>query len=518
MSKLKIIGIAILFGMVQLSIGQVAESNETDELVIRFKKSFHFEHQENSSGQHSFKSERIGLDNVLTGSDIQSFDLFYHRTHELKPSVYKDELLRTFRIKTNNKSLAQELRKYQNDVEEVYTPTKESLLLTPNDYDQPWTNSRSTDWALDMIKAKNAWNITQGSSSIKIAIVDSGFDINHEDLTNKIVSVSGTPYTGTNCVLVFHGTSVAGHAAAETNNGIGKSSIGYNCSLMLYSGTTYSNIVDAALDGAAVINCSWGRYRDSVSTTDQSLINAAANEGAIIVAGAGNDNGSDVTKYFYPASYDNVISVMAVDFNKRYACLNCTGNPSPPASNTYTQNDKIDIAAPGHEVESLYPSNSYINQHNLANGTSCALGSSDGYELNQSGTSLSSPIVAGVIGLMLSINPYLKASEVENILKTTGEEIHNLPDNLYFKNTYGTEVPLVDAHSALLQVPACMNGDFVSHTFSTTQSLNSNCGLNMTNTVINNGADISFAYRGEVYIDGTFSTGTGTSLQIVPEP
>ncbi len=142
-----------------------------------------------------------------------------------------------------------------------------------------------------------------------------------------------------------HGTKVAGNVAGQTNNGKGKSAIGYNCKLMVYRGLSYSNITNAALDGADVINCSWGSF--SYSSFNQTLINAAENEGAIIVAAAGNQPTADVsvTDYMYPASYNNVISVMAVDSDKKYGCVNCSSIPIQ-ASRTFIQNDKIDVASP----------------------------------------------------------------------------------------------------------------------------------------------------------------------------
>lgn len=505
----------ILISLGHLAISQVENEINGKEIVIRFKKKHKFEATKKSdqNAKISLKSENRDIEKLLTRSSINNIELAYSRTNELKPSKYKDELLRTFKVKTSDISILQEFEKYSGDMEVIDIDTSEMILFTPNDFHMPGPNLGVpfTDWGLEIINAEQAWDITKGSSSIKIAIIDTDFDVNHEDLINQIVSITGNPYSGSSCSHAFHGTTVAGFAAAETNNSIGISSIGYNCKLRLYRGLYYSNITDAALDGASVINCSWGSP-NSYNAYYETLINAAVNEGAIIVAAAGNTNGQDVNAYYYPASYDNVISVMGIDDSKTYVCINCS-DTSHPKSSTFVQNDKVDIAAPGRSIiGGLLPSNSWIENWNIANNKNC-FASDDGYGFTNSGTSFSAPIVAGVIGLMLSINPYLSTTEIRDLLKSSGEVISNLPSNLYFKNTYGTDVKLVDAFAAVSLVPVCDNQTFHSVTFSGSQTIE-DCNIELNNVTISSGANIIFDIRNDVEITGVFSANTGCVLSI----
>ena len=388
------------------------------------------------------------IDTFFKSSDITSVELAFPRANELKPSEYKEILLRTYRIKhcRESSSVLRDLISQKDVFDMVELPSKVIPQHTPDDYSVIWNSNVNSDWALDMINSELAWDISTGSSNIKIAIVDSDFDTGHGELNSQVVYNSGGSYIGNSCGERNHGTGVASVAAGHTNNNKGQSSIGYNCKLVVYGGYNVNDILNSALDGAHVINCSFRTL--SQSAYDQNLVNAANNEGSIIVAAAGNRNGNNVTEYIYPASYDNVISVMAVDENKRYGCINCS---NPPQSNQiYVQNDKVDVAAPGISMSAAQPTSIWNAAWNAANNGTCVY--SDDYSGTLDGTSLSAPMVSGLIGLMLSVDPCLTTSEVEYILENTGEDVYNLPVNSYFNNTYGTEVPLIDAYAALQAV------------------------------------------------------------------
>ena len=105
-------------------------------------------------------------------------------------------------------------------VEKIETPIP---LYDPNDF--ALQDPNGGQWALINIKAKQAWDISQGSSSVKIAIIDFGFQT-HEDLVNQIV------YQDANMPVNEHGNTVSGCVACETDNGLGLSSIGFNSKLM----------------------------------------------------------------------------------------------------------------------------------------------------------------------------------------------------------------------------------------------------------------------------------------------
>jgi thermitase len=176
----------------------------------------------------------------------------------------------------------------------------------------------SEQWGLKKIQALQAWTITRGTKFIKIAILDSGIDPDHADLSAKVVSRQN--FTGS---FVFgdrfgHGTHVAGIAAASTDNNLGIAGMGYDCSLMNIKvlgddgNGDFTWIIQgikwAADHGASVINLSLAS--DADQTAMKEAIDYAWEKGAVIVAAAGNNGKSAPT---YPAAYGNCLSVAAID-------------------------------------------------------------------------------------------------------------------------------------------------------------------------------------------------------------
>lgn len=242
--------------------------------------------------------------------------------------------------------------------------------LTPND---PRLNEQ---WYLAKVNAMTAWDLGRGSTNIKIAIVDSGINYNHEDLSS-VYDPSGYDFVNDDSDPMDdfgHGTIVAGIASAATNNGIGVAGMGFGCKLIAVkvinaggSGTVFDMAqgITYAVDNttASVINVSAG-----TTATSQVLFDAtqhAFNNGVVLVAAAGNNNS---TNAFYPAAYQNVLPVGAsTQTDARWAQSNY-GN-------------WVQVAAPGEGILST----------NL-NPTYGAI----------SGTSVASPIVAGLAGLVYS--------------------------------------------------------------------------------------------------------------------
>lgn len=230
-------------------------------------------------------------------------------------------------------------------------------------------------WGLEKIRALKGWGIHTGRSKTVIAIVDTGVDLSHPDLKNKLVP-------GYNFIEnddkpaddEGHGTHCAGIAAASTNNKKGIAGVCPNCSIMPLRGlgadgkgttTTVANAVIYAADhGADVISMSFGGT--SYSTTLKNAVKYAARKGAVLVAAAGNDGVSDP---FYPAYLDQCIAVGAVTrSNDERATFSNFG-------------DWVDAAAPGTQILST--------------------ASGGGYAYKQ-GTSMAAPFVAGLAGLMVS--------------------------------------------------------------------------------------------------------------------
>lgn len=282
---------------------------------------------------------------------------------------------------------------------------------TPND---PQYGSQ---WGLTNIGAPTAWDVTTGNVTTTIAIVDSGLDTTHEDLTGKlwvnpgeipnngidddgnglIDDVNGWNFIAGNNDLIDengHGTEVAGVAAAASNNGKGIAGVCWTCRVMIVKVMQSSGIVNysdvaagvayAAGAGAHVINLSLGGYADSI--TLRTAIGSAA-QTAVVVAGAGNDHKSVL---FYPAAYPSVIAVAATDSSNVKASFSNFGS-------------WVDAAAPGVNVLTT-----------LAGGNSYG---------NQNGTSLSAPFVAGVAGLIHSQHPDWSAELVREQLLNTATSI-----------------------------------------------------------------------------------------------
>ena len=237
--------------------------------------------------------------------------------------------------------------------------------------DDPWF---SYQWGLQKIEAPAAWDLTQGSDTIKIAILDTGVDINHPDLSNKIVANQNFTTSTTANDVFGHGTHVAGIAAADTDNSIGVSGVGSTSSIINVkvlgdNGSGYyswvaQGIIWAADNGASIINMSLGGA--SASSTLESAINYAWSKGLVVVAAAGN-SGSSLPSY--PAYYSKVIAVAATDSNDKLTSWSNYGN-------------WVDVAAPGSSIYSTLKNNSY------------------GYK---SGTSMATPFVSGLASLVFTV-------------------------------------------------------------------------------------------------------------------
>ncbi|MEW6103467.1 MAG: S8 family serine peptidase [bacterium] len=240
--------------------------------------------------------------------------------------------------------------------------------ITPND---PKFNDQ---WALPKISAPDAWDIEKGTTSVIIAILDTGIDYNHPDLSGKIIgSQSFVPDEKDPMDGNGHGSHVSGIAGAETNNGTGTAGLAWNCKILAikcldkYGYGDNANIslaINYAADnGAKVINMSLGGYNGGNVLKD--ACDYAYNKGVFIVAAAGNDG---INEKCYPAAYDNVMAVAATDRYDQKAYFSNYGN-------------WVDIAAPGVSILSTTPGNEYKSF---------------------SGTSMSSPFVAGLAGLLFS--------------------------------------------------------------------------------------------------------------------
>ena len=239
-------------------------------------------------------------------------------------------------------------------------------------------------WGMTKIQAPEAWDITKGSKKIKIAILDTGIDQDHEDLASKIAVNKNFTSSKTIDDMFGHGTHVAGIAAACTDNNKGVAGAGYSSTLMNikvlgddgsgYYSWVARGIIWSVNKGVKVINLSLAG--DQPSKMLEMAVDYAWRKGVVIVAAAGNE-GNSVP--LYPAAYQNCIAVGATDKNGTRAFFSNYG-------------DWVDLAAPGMNIFSTTP-----NHENFLNNYGIALN----YDYLM-GTSMASPHVAGIAALVFA--------------------------------------------------------------------------------------------------------------------
>src|SRR6266536_632393 len=297
--------------------------------------------------------------------------------------------------------------KQEPSVESVALDYVVEAMLVPNDpyYSPPYPTSKYgkiAQWAPQFIGSEQAWNVTLGDPSIIIAIVDTGIDANHPDLAGKVVLTKNYVKGERASDSFGHGTHVAGVAAANINNGIGVAGICGLCSLMSVkvlgadgSGLTSdvaSGIAYATDFGASVINLSLGS--PSRTTVIRDALDYALNNNVLPVVAMGNANSDYVGDlgYWYSA-----LSVGAVDQRGAKAYFSNFGL-------------QTDVTAPGVAVLSTMPT--YPVTLNTQYGYKT-------YYDALSGTSMASPVVAGLAGLLFSRNPDLTAVQVKGMIESS---------------------------------------------------------------------------------------------------
>lgn len=298
--------------------------------------------------------------------------------------------------------------------------------VTPNDpqYNEMWglENTGQTGGTPDAdIDMPEAWDITTGDSSVVVAVIDSGADLDHEDLAANLWTNPGeVPGNGidddgngfvddihgwdfssndndpddTVAACQGHGTHTAGTIGAVGNNGVGVTGVNWNVRIMVLKAFRgllgqctasdahlISAIEYATMMGAPISSNSWGGGRANIAMAEailasRALFVAAAGNGGPDQVGDNNDN----TPH-YPSNYpiDNVIAVAATDHNDALAGFSNYGPTS------------VDLSAPGVNILSTLPNNTY-----------------GAY----SGTSMATPHVAGVAALLLAQDPSLTVREL----------------------------------------------------------------------------------------------------------
>ncbi|MEO0632065.1 MAG: S8 family serine peptidase, partial [Planctomycetota bacterium] len=287
------------------------------------------------------------------------------------------------------------------------------------------------------VQIARAWSVQRGSARVSVAVIDSGVSATHPDLVTKLddgFNVTGGDTGDTDAVLNSHGTHIAGIVAAATNNGEGVVGVSWGARIVPVKAANplgftsdvwlAEGLIWAADNGVDVAVMSFGLSAQSDVLAD--AVRYAYDRGVVVVASAGN---SGLPGVLYPAAYPEVIAVGATDNSDSLAAFSNTG-------------PEVEFVAPGVDILSTW--------HTMFEPNTYA------YE---SGTSVSTPIVAGVVALLRSASPEITPDEIRLVLAQTSRDLGNPGRDVEFG--FGR----VNAHRALLEVigqPWCyadVNGD-----------------------------------------------------------
>ncbi len=391
----------------------------SNEIIIKFKSDI--------GNEENRLQSLFSMMKIFETVSIKSIDPIFpdNINAQLKSQV---GLTRIYSIKYSGEMdpliLANKISRFEN-VEYAEPRFIYKIDFTPND------PSITSQYYLNTVKAFDAWDVSRGDSSIVIGIIDTGVYWTHPDLTSNIWinvneipnngidddnngyiddirgwdfgGLNGNPDNNPQEDAPYHGTHVAGIASASTNNGIGVAGMGFLCKIMAvktarddkkdpnsgspYIWYGYEGIVYAADNNAKIINCSWGG--SGFSQFGQDIINYATNKGSLVVAAAGNSNSS---ADHYPSGYKNVISVAATNSDDRKASYSNFGY-------------SVDVCAPGTGLYNTWSNNTYISI---------------------SGTSMASPVVAGIAGLVKARYPNFTPEQLGEKIRVACDDIYSI--------------------------------------------------------------------------------------------
>lgn len=323
------------------------------------------------------------------------------------------------------------------------TNNKPEPTYVPND---PMFNDQ---WAHQKISSEGAWDISTGSNDIIVGVIDTGILIDHEDIQANlwvnddppngvdddhngfIDDTYGWNFVNNNNDIADvwgHGTQVSGIVAGRIDNGLGVAGIG-NMTVMTskwwhFSGSDFSaaeSIYYAIDNGAHVLNLSLGCQ--CLLPMVEAAVNAAHAAGLVVVASAGN---AGTSQPGYPAAYPNVMAVSAITINDQIAGFSNWGS-------------HLDVGAPSPGI--LTPSNSGPSNYTPSFG----------------GTSAASPHVAGLAGLVLSVDPSLTNVEVRALINDNADDLGDEGFDELFGNGRINSQATLEAISS--PCPADLDGD-----------------------------------------------------------
>lgn len=320
-----------------------------------------------------------------------------------------------------------------------------------------------SEWHLGVTATDAAWSTATGQG-VTIAILDSGVLATHADLqANLVPGYNSYDGSSTTTDVTGHGTTVAGVAGAALNNAVGVAGIAGHAKVMpiritdsagtAYYSTIASGVIHAADRGVRVVNCSYGFLFKNASV--QSAGNYLKSKGGLLVVSAGN-NGVDEAA----ADTTAMITVSATGTNDLRTSWSSYGQ-------------MVDIAAPGAGIWTTTRAGGY----SAANGTSFA-----------------SPLVAGVVALMMSANGSLAPSQIESLLFSTAVDLGTAGKDIYYGHgrvdadaavRAAAAATAVDGQAPAAGVLSPAGGSTVSGTVAVDVAATDNVGVARVDLIVN---------------------------------
>ncbi|MEO9076148.1 MAG: S8 family serine peptidase [Gelidibacter sp.] len=421
---------------------QSLEMQTTSKLVVKFKS---HERPNSQNIEASRRFENSSIDVLNKNNNITSIRLTGNKKQGATFVLDLD----------SNKSVEELIAVYKKSglfeyVEPDFIGTGHGFQMTPNDahYSRQWSHHNDGSFTLSHatvdadIDTDLAWEITQGDPNLIVAILDTGAKLNHPEFfgriwinTKEVGDLSDTDGNGyiddlnggwdfvNNDNLPSddhgHGTNVAGIALASGNNSIGYAGMNWNSKIMICKVLDKNNngyyswwaeaIYYAVDNGASVINLSAGG--NGASTVLEEAVNYAYSKNVAVVVSTGNQNST----IQFPARYENAFAI---------GSTNSDDTRSVPffwdVSSGSNYGAALDFVAPGHFIHGL----SHISNTN--------------YNTYWGGTSQGAPHVAGLISLLLSVNPNLTIDRIRAILEATSEDqVGDSDDTVGWDQYYG---------------------------------------------------------------------------------
>lgn len=526
------------------------DSSAAEQRIIVKWKNNQSETQALSTIRQRFRSD--------SGTDLQQVRSLGNRSAVLHPES---------KLSTTELSAALETLNAQSEVEyAVLDQRRHAHAVTPNDPYFTATSNATGQWYLQAsepaaINAIGAWDVTQGSSSIVVAVLDTGV-LDHEDLSSKFLSgydfVSGESAssfliandgngwdddasdpgdwvsasdrqqsTFADCEVSdssWHGTRVSGIIGAATDNGIGIAGTGWNTAILpvrvlgkcggwdsdILAGMRWAAGLEVSgvatnTRPAKVINLSLGGTGECNSGY-QDVIDELWDAGVIVVASAGNDNG----QVSMPANCDNVVAVGGLRNEGDKADYSNLGR-------------EVTISAPSGNCDNIFGGDclySIDTTYNTGTTTPGTNSYTDRTNSN-SGTSFSAPLVSGVLALMYSANAYLTPDRAVSGLTSSATAFPTVSSNICQVSVRNTnsqdqcDCTTSTCGAGMLNAYGAVRAAVDAYTVGGTVSGLSGTGLVLQN---NGGDDLTVSANGAFTFASTFASGETYNVTVRTQP